>query len=653
MCGIVGVVRNGAHSSFSLNEVVQAMTEPLAHRGPDDDGAWVDEDAGVALGFRRLAILDLSPTGHQPMMSPDDELVIVFNGEIYNHLELRRALEVTNRGIAFRGTSDTEILLAAIQTWGVEDAIRRSRGMFAFALWDRRARSLTLARDRLGEKPLYYGQLGTSFVFASELKALRRHPEWRGAIDRDAIVAFMRYQYIPAPQSIYAGIYKLPPGTMLTLPAGRSGAEATASYYWSLQDVTLGGAWQPFRGSWEEAVERTDALLRDAVRHQMLSDVPLGALLSGGVDSSAIVGAMQAEAGSTRIKTFTIGFHEHGYDEAHYARAVANHLGTDHTELYVTAQQAIDVIPRLSFIYDEPFADASAIPTVLVYELAKRSVTVALTGDGGDELFGGYSRYRHGANLARISHASPRAVRASVSQLLTSISPAMWDRGASALSLIAPILSRRQIGNMVHRVAALLTEPNPVAMYRRSVSDWTEPTSLVLAAISPEAIGAGWSDPSGWPDLRQWMMYTDLSTYLPDNILVKSDRASMSTSVESRSPFLDHHLVEFAASLPIEWKIKGSETKRILRNVLARYVPPVLTDRPKQGFVVPIGEWLRGPLRDWAEDLLSESRLRDENLIDPAAVRATWQEHVSSDRDWQRRLWNVLMFQAWFAEQRR
>ena len=631
MCGICGTWSSETQHAVEV-ATLRRMSDTIKHRGPDDEGYWADPETGIGLGHRRLSIIDLSSAGHQPMHSADRRFVTVFNGEIYNFPALRRELEAL--GHQFSGHSDTEVMLAAFSRWGVEAGLKRLVGMFAFALFDRAERVLYLARDRMGEKPLYYGWSGKSFLFGSSLRALEQHPDWRGEIDRGALALLLRHNYIPAPWTIWRGIRKLPPGTLLRLPqsAARPGYYPEPLAYWSAREAAENGSAATFTGSDSEAISEFDRLLREVIAGQMISDVPLGAFLSGGVDSSTVVALMQAQSAQP-VRTFTIGFHETRYNEAEYAKAVAQHLGTDHTELYVTPEEAMAVIPRLPEIYDEPFADSSQIPTFLVSQLARQKVTVSLSGDGGDELFCGYNRYEGATNAWNRIGWMPAPVR---------------QAGAPLLKIISS-LSGNGIGAKFGEMARNMAAAYPELIYHRLVSQWTDPLALVSGAEEPLT---ALTDRKQWahlPDFTQSMMYLDLVTYLPDDILVKVDRASMGVSLESRVPLLDHRVVEFAWRLPHTMKVRNGQRKWILRQVLYRYVPQELIERPKTGFGIPINEWLRGPLRDWAEALLDERRLSQGALLSPQPIRERWQQHLAGQQDWSYSLWTVLMFQAWLS----
>jgi len=622
------------------------MAERIAHRGPDDAGVWVDEAAGLVLAHRRLSVIDLSPAGHQPMRSPCGRFVLVFNGEIYNHLDLRADLEREGGAFAWHGHSDTETLLAALRHWGVEGALQRLNGMFVFALWDATERQLYLARDRMGEKPLYVGHSGGTFLFGSELKALAAHPDWHGEVDRDALALLLRYGYVPAPWSIYRGIGKLPAAHYLVVRD--RGREMTAPQcYWDLGAIAADGA-AGAEGEPVELVEQLDALLRDAVKRRMAADVPLGAFLSGGFDSSTVAALMQVQS-DRPVKTFSIGFHEAGYNEAQHASAVAAHLGTDHTELYVTPEEAIAVIPGLPTIWDEPFADSSQIPTYLVSRLARQQVTVSLSGDGGDELFCGYSRYALGYRIWSRLKWLPFPVRRGLAAVLEHAPGHALDRLMSGMPANWRV---PHVADRLPKLAGVLRHRSGEAFYRELVSHWNAPADVVMGSREPRTLLGEPDRFPALPGLRERMMYLDAMTYLPDDILTKVDRASMAVSLEARVPLLDHRVVEFAWRVPTRLKYRRGQGKWLLRQVLYRYVPRRLMERPKMGFGVPIDHWLRGPLRDWAEAQLGEQRLREEGFFDPVPIRKMWQEHVSGRRRWHYYLWDVLMFQAWLESVR-
>lgn len=625
----------GSHSE--LSDVSLAMNTCLAHRGPDDHGIWIDREAGIALVHRRLSIVDLSGAGHQPMISANGRYVIIYNGEVYSHQPIREELE--RKGYKFRGHSDTEVILESIVESGLEATVSRLIGMFAIALWDRRDRTLTLIRDRLGIKPLYWAKIGGLFLFGSELKALRAHPRFDARIDQSAVASYMRHNYIPAPRTIYQNAAKLEPGRILTLPWN---GEPQINKFWDAREIARAGMANPVRGDDHAVIAELGTLLQDAVGRRMIADVPLGAFLSGGIDSSVVVALMQS-ANAGKVRTFTIGFAEAGYGEAPHAAAVAKHLGTEHTELTVTAQQALDVIPRLPEWFDEPFADSSQIPTYLVSAMTRKHVTVALSGDGGDELFAGYTRYQLATRFWRKLMLLPRPLRRAAAHALTALSPDRWTR---ALSIIPGQMMPGQIGDKIHKAASLLGLNDPGALYLSLVSHW-DPG--IAAPAAGEAKGVLWDDriAAEFPDLLSRMQFLDLVTYLPDDILTKVDRASMAVALEARVPLIDHRVVEYAWRLPKAMKIRNGVSKWALRQVLYRHVPAPIMERPKMGFGVPLGEWLRGPLRGWAEDLLAEGRLREGGLVDAAVVRRYWQEHCSGNRNWQYLIWDVLMLEAW------
>ena len=654
MCGFVGFVGGPPSSSERMLRMLGNMSACIHHRGPDHDGSWADEHHRVGLAHKRLAIVDLSPAGDHPMHSESGRYVIIYNGEIYNHAHIRRQLGEAGHGHNWRGHSDTETLLAAIEAWGVAEALKRSTGMFAFALWDRQEHKLTLGRDRLGEKPLYYGWQGmganAAFLFGSELKALAAHPSFESEISRESLALFMRHNCIPSPYSIYQGISKLMPGCIAVLDGAQR--EPEIHQYWSAAEVARAGVANPIELHPDEAAFELEKLLLGAVGQQMMADVPLGAFLSGGVDSSTIVALMQAQS-SRPVKTFSIGFHEAGYDEAVHARAVARHLKTDHTELYVTPSEAMAVIPRLPTIYDEPFADSSQVPTFLVSQLARRHVTVALSGDAGDELFAGYNRYTITNSYWRGISTMPRPLRKAFGKGMACLSPGTWNRICAKLHPLTPKSARGALsGEKLHKAASILGSRTAEDVYRGLISHWADPAEVVVGASEPPTLLTGnMPDLHGLGDIER-MMALDTVTYLPDDILVKVDRAAMAVSLETRVPFLNHNVVEFAWRLPLDHKLRDGQSKWPLRQILYRHVPRALIERPKAGFGVPIHEWLRGPLREWAEELLDESRLRQEGYFRPEPIRKMWGAHQSGRANMQHHLWDVLMFQAWLEAYR-
>ncbi|TFB60250.1 asparagine synthase (glutamine-hydrolyzing) [Cryobacterium sp. Hz7] len=652
MCGLAGCVQ-ATGDATALADAMSRMVEAIRHRGPDQDGRWIDEGVGVALGHSRLSILDVSSAGAQPMTSADGRYVLSFNGEIYNHLVLRQTLEDNQEAPSWRSHSDTETLLECFSAWGIERTLKATVGMFAIALWDRTGHVLTLARDRMGEKPLYYGWLNSALMFGSELKALKAHPRFAAEVDRGALALLLRHNCIPAPHSIYQGIRKLMPGTYLSIPVadGSAAQGSVPRAYWSLNDVIASGSKNRYAGTETQAVDAVELALSDSVRGQMLADVPVGAFLSGGIDSSTVVAVMQAQSRHP-VRTFSIGSANTGYDEAPHAKAIAECLGTEHTELYVQPGDALDVIPKLAAMYCEPFGDSSQIPTFLVSQLAHQDVTVALTGDGGDELFGGYNRYltAHSvwARMARL----PVPVRRAAKRALESVSPGTLDR---MFEFAKPLLPNRfdvaYPGDKAHKLATVLGAADEASFYRRLTSNWDDPTSAVLESREPMT---AFTDPDSWPpteSFEEWMMAMDTKTYMADDILVKVDRAAMATSLETRVPLLDHRLLELAWTMPVSLKIRNGEGKWLLRRVLDRHVPKELTERPKMGFGIPLGQWLRDPLRDWAEALIDESRLKREGYFRHEVVRGMWAEHLSGRRNREHQLWPVLMFQAWLSEQ--
>lgn len=646
MCGLAGFIGTAGNWSRTAPDVAARMCGAITHRGPDDSGVWSDDSARVVLGHRRLSIVDLSESGHQPMQSACGRYIAVFNGEIYNHLQLREELAFRD----WRGHSDTETLLHCFSHYGVPQSLHKMVGMFAIAVWDRVERQLTLARDRLGEKPLYYGTLPSGeFIFGSELKALRVHPRWQGEVDRDALALYLRHNCIPAPWSIYKGIKKLEPGRWITV---RPGSDIEQGSYWNAREVAFQAQTarvSPLSDA--QAIDGLEALLTQVVRGQMLADVPLGAFLSGGVDSSTIV-ALMTKLAPQRVKTFSVGFSEAGYNEAENARAVAEHLETDHTELYVTANDALSVVPMLPSMYDEPFADSSQIPTYLVAKLARSNVTVALSGDGGDELFAGYSRYLLAQTIWRWLGRWPLGLRQLMAKGVLSIRPAAWDSLTTVPLALLPRRWRiRAAGDKLHKFAgSVLPAHSSSGMYRALVSHWQDPAAVVLNSSEPRTILQDEEIFSSFLQDVERMNLCDQLTYLPDDVLVKVDRAAMAVSLETRVPLLDHRVVEYAWQLPMHQKIRDGQTKWLLRQVLYRHVPRRLIDRPKQGFAVPLDQWLRGPLRDWAESLIAPERLTQEGFFDTVQVRTKWEEHISGVRNWQYLIWDVLMFQAWMEE---
>jgi asparagine synthase (glutamine-hydrolysing) len=641
MCGFAGFLGFGTLDFDAIDGIAKRMGAAIWNRGPDHSGVWQDTGEQISLVHQRLSILDLSSAGHQPMASRSGRYVIVFNGEIYNHESIRKELEnVSSSNSEWRGHSDTETLLAGIDVWGLEKTLRKAKGMFSMAVWDRHKRILSLARDRLGEKPLYFGWQGQKnvFLFGSELSALRTHPQFAAPINRGSLALLMRYSYVPAPHSIYEGIYKLEPGMLLQVSL--QDREPRLERYWDFIETANACRASPFVGTPEQAVDELESVLKAAIGQQMVADVPLGAFLSGGIDSSTVVALMQAQS-SRPVKTFTIGFHEKGFDEAKIAQAVATHLRTDHTELYVTPEMAMAVIPRLPQLYNEPFADSSQIPTFLVSKLARNHVTVSLSGDGGDELFGGYNRYQFGqvwqSRLSRI----PVSLR--------------WLAARQSTQALANLLQPwmpAYLGQNLELGVAMLAAQGSNDMYRSLVSRVLIPSNWVreVQIEPPTALTERADELNGLLPIER-MMALDSVSYLPDDILVKVDRAAMGVSLESRIPFLDHHVLEFAWRLPMDYKLRNGLTKWPLQRILRKYLPHELYERPKRGFSIPVHSWLRGPLRDWAENLLSERRLDIEGYFYSKPIRQAWKQHLQGQRDWSSRLWIVLMFQAWLEEQ--
>ena len=643
MCGIFGKFAASSGNISSVKDRLEQMSRRVAHRGPDGSGIWVSDDARVGLGHRRLAILDLSEAGRQPMTSASGRYVMIYNGEVYNHRELRDELSAAS----WRGTSDSETILAAIDRWGIEKAVERFVGMFAFAIWDTNASELTLVRDRLGIKPLYYGFTSEGLTFSSELRAIAADPAFDATIDRESLARYMRYNCVPAPYTIYSNVRKLLPGTLVSFRCPKRSA-ARERTYWSAQSLAHVGQSDPFTGTDAEAIDELDQLMRDSVKARMLSDVPIGAFLSGGIDSSAVTAIMQAQS-ATSIRTFSIGTKSDQFDEAPFARAVAEHLGTNHTETYVSADEALAVIPDLCRIFDEPFADSSQIPTHIVARIAREDVTVVLSGDGGDELFGGYNRHLWGVRLWKWMKRSPRLARKCVSRAVTMVGPTTWDRVFGRMQPVLPRAMRHRMpGYKLHKLANSLAASSPHDLYEQLVSQWSRPNEVVVLDESskPENLVTAHAR-EGLSDFASEMMLYDTEQYLPDDILTKVDRATMAVGLEARVPLLDHRIAEFAWRLPLSMKLRQGTSKWILRKVLERYVPREMFERPKSGFGIPLGDWLRGPLRDWAEDLLNPSQMAQEGYLRPEPIQRAWKRHLQGASNAEYALWTVLMFQDW------
>jgi asparagine synthase (glutamine-hydrolysing) len=647
MCGLVGFL--GGEDLDA--KIIKNMADAIYNRGPDDSGYWCDQKQSISLGHRRLSIIDLSSAGHQPMISADGRYVLVFNGEIYNHLELRKKLALM--APAWRGNSDTETLLACLATWGIEKCLEYIVGMFAFALWDRVEKVLFLARDRFGEKPLYYGWQGygskKTFLFGSDIKALKLHPAFNSEISRESLSQFMMFNNVPGVNSIYRGVSKLMPGNYLRVSL--KARDPIIISYWDAYKVALDARSNSFEGSEEEAAFELDKLLKKVIKGQMLSDAPLGAFLSGGVDSSLIAAIMQSLS-DVPIKTFSIGFSENAYNEAPFAAKVAKHLGTDHTECYINPQQAMDIIPKIPSLFSEPFADSSQIPMFLVSSLARESVKVALSGDAGDEIFAGYNRYSFVENYWKLFSKVPITIRSILSRTMKQVSTSSWDN----FLYIRQISNQwSDIGHKIQKITEVLDAKNSRELYLKLISHWRPVDSVVVGAESNFCLDSYISNNSHLTDV-EYMMLMDTKMYLPDDILVKVDRASMGVSLETRTPYLDHRVFEFAWSLPLNYKLRKPSgylsSKWILRQVLNRYVPSDLINRPKMGFAVPIDSWLRGPLREWAESLLDERAMLNDGYLNPIPIQRKWKEHISGRRNWQHLLWNVLMFQSWMLAQK-
>lgn len=649
MCGICGFY---SKSSFKSDEIIKKMNLSIHHRGPDDSGIWQDGNAGIVFGHQRLSIIDPTPAGKQPMHSSSGRLILTYNGEIYNHLEIRSELQEIKSNIKWHSKTDTETLVEALDFWGIEVTLKKLVGMFAFAVWDRKLRSLTLVRDRMGEKPIYFGWQGigdkTVFLFGSELKALKVHPEFRGNINNDAIALQLRHNCIPAPYSIYKDIFKLLPGHYLQLKENDLVKKLLPNPkpYWSLVEVATQGVNKLKSLSTNDIEKELEQLLKISIKQQMMSDVPLGVFLSGGVDSSTVVALMQAQSNQP-IKTFTIGFNEQEYNEAKYAKEVAKYLGTDHTELYVSAEQAMAVIPKLSLIYDEPFSDSSQIPTFLVSQLAKKKVTVALTGDGGDEVFCGYNRYIYSKNLWNKLTLIPLPLRKILASGIKSINSQSWNK---FLKILPSLNQYTNLADKVYKVTSALESKTLFDLYYKLISNWQNPNEILLDGKEPRTFLTNYESELTKLDGQQQMMLLDSMTYLPDDILVKTDRAAMATSLETRAPFLNHKLLEYAWQIPQPLKLKKTQSKWILRQILYKYIPKKLVERPKVGFGVPIDSWLRGPLKDWAQALLDKTKLRNQGFFNPDSISIKWTEHLSGKKNWQYEIWSILMFQEWLSK---
>ena len=643
MCGITGFFSSEINENqYSI--LLSRMSDKITHRGPNDSGYWFSIDDKIGLAHRRLSILDISQAGAQPMHSNSNRYTIVYNGEIYNHLDIRKEILDFNKFNGWVGTSDTETLLKGFELWGIEKMLQKCTGMFAIAVWDKKDKCLNLARDRIGEKPLYYGWQGNSFIFGSELKSFSSHPDFKKEINKDALYSLLRYYNISGKNTIFKNIYKLRPGTILRIGQDKKHSERE---YWSANKFILNNSLETKPKPDEVVIEEFRALFRTSVKNQMISDVPLGAFLSGGIDSSLIVALMQ-EQSINPVKTFTIGFDEKGYNEADFAKKVAKHLGTEHTELYVSPTDAMNVIPKLPKIYDEPFSDTSQIPTYLVSELASKEVRVSLSGDGGDELFCGYNRYLMADKVFNKMSLIPKSIRHLLYRSLKKVKPNKWDYLASKIEFLLPEFARlNNLGDKFYKGVGLLSSDSMVDLYLKLVTHWDEPSKALSSGNDQLLTDYSNNEELSNFDNVRGMMLMDLITFLPDDLLVKIDRAAMAVSLETRAPFLDHNIVEYAFNLNQKFKVRNGNTKWILKEVLNKYLPKNTYDRPKMGFAVPIGKWLRGPLRDWADNLLNENRLKEEGYFNHKEIKLKWDQHISETHNWDYHLWDVLMFQAW------
>lgn len=649
MCGIAGFYNFENFSQEKIESIARQMGDSLTHRGPDSFGFWVDQTSEITFIHRRLSILDLSNAGNQPMHSPSGRYVITYNGEVYNHLALRKQIEKNHNSITWKGSSDTETISCAIDCWGLVEAVKKFRGMFAIAIWDKQLKTLSIARDIAGEKPLYYGWQQNVFMFSSELKAMKKHPAFLGGINRDSIQMQMSLGCVPAPYSIYEGIFKLLPGNILTINLlnKTSKNDPLVSCFWSLEKVLLDKGINKFQGTYEDAADELEVLLKKSIKSQMLADVPLGAFLSGGIDSSLVVSLMQSQS-IQPINTFTIGFEESKYNEANFAKNIASLLGTNHTEHYISPSEALAVIPSLPDLYDEPFSDSSQIPTYLVSKLAKKSVTVALSGDGGDELFGGYNRHIYSKRWGSAIQSTNPYLKKAIQKIILSLDPEKYNFLESFFSKsYMPKIKINNFSNYIDKISKALSASNNRQLYDSFTSHWQADEGLVLGSKNMNSMFIQKPDLS----LSEEMMFNDFISYLPNDILVKVDRAAMGLSLETRVPMLDQNIIEFAWNLPESMKIGRGEGKLILKKILDKHIPSELFNRPKQGFALPIEQWLRGPLVDWAESLIDKSRLDSESYFDSDVVHRKWSEHKSGKRNWQTEIWNVLMFQAWLERE--